>query len=152
MSTLNKASDVANEILSRLATITVANGYHTDIGTLTFAGRRNISDDSIPCAVLIEGNDDVLELTTRGDAEVRQHYVAGGYVRCDPDHPNTAGHLVIKDIKRALFKDGLYMGRPAKVKAIKYEGRDIGPRADGEPIVFAVVHFSVEYAETLADA
>lgn len=150
MTTLNRSADVAAEIVSRMSGITVANGYQTDIGTLVFQGRRNISDNSIPCSVLIEGTDDVTDQSARNVVRLRQHYVVGGYVECDPDNPNVAAHKVLRDIKKALFKDGDRWG--GKVQKVTYDGRDIGPRADGEPIVFAVVHFSVEYAETLTDA
>ena len=39
-----------------------------------------------------------------------------------------------------------------RVKSVEYRGRDIGPRTDGVPIVFAVVHIDVTYVENLAEA
>lgn len=150
MTTLNRSADVAAEIVARVSDIKIVNGYQTDIGTLVFQGRRNISDNQLPCAVLIEGTDDVTDQSARNVVRLKQHYVVGGYVECDPDNPNVAAHRVLRDIKKALFKDGDRWG--GKVQKVTYDGRDIGPRADGEPIVFAVVHFSVEYAETLTDA
>lgn len=64
--------------------------------------------------------------------------------------PTTQPTWCSKTIKRALFKDGARMG--GRVANITYAGRDIGPRSDGVAIVFAVVHFNVTFAETLADA
>jgi hypothetical protein len=104
----------------------------------------------VPCSVIIEGEDRPGDNVGREEIKITQNYVLGGYVRCDPDHPNDAAHLVIKDIKKVLFGQGPRLG--GLVRSISYTGRDIGPRADGVPIVFAVVHVSIEYAECLADA
>lgn len=111
---------------------------------------RMVDDDMVPCSVIIEGEDRPGDNVGREEIKITQNYVLGGYVRCDPDHPNDAAHLVIKDIKKVLFGQGPRLG--GRVRAISYTGRDIGPRADGVPIVFAVVHISIEYAECLADA
>ena len=43
-------------------------------------------------------------------------------------------------------------GANGRVAKLSYRGKDIGPRADGKNIVFAVVHISVTFAEDLLDA
>lgn len=150
------ASEIALYMTNTLAGITKANGYHTDIGLeRVFRGRRKIDDDQVPCAVIIEGEDNVTSEGRPPNITVVQSYVLGGYSDCDPDNPNDTAHLIIKDLKRAFFKDvdsrmgNTFSGRVVKVE---YKGRDIGPRADGVPIVFAVIHIDVTYAENLAEA
>lgn len=145
-----KASDIAAYLTSLLAGIQIADGFNTDIGTTVYRGRRMVDDDMVPCAVIIEGEDVPGDNVGREEIKITQNYVLGGYVRCDPDHPNDAAHKVIKDIKKVVFGDGPRMG--GRVRAVKYKGRDIGPRADGVPIVFAIVNIEIEYAETLVNA
>lgn len=150
MSIYTKASDIAAELSARLAAITVANGCETDIGIRVFRGRKNVDEGMIPCAVLIEGTDTPTDRPGRLPAAViKQRYVLAAYNTCDVDHPNDAAHAVIRDIKRALFKDGGTLNN--KVSRISYSGRDIGPRADGYPAVFATVYIDVEYVESLAE-
>jgi hypothetical protein len=71
----------------------------------------------------------------------------------DPDQPNDTAHLILKDIKKALWNrevHGTNLGK--RFKSLRYDGKDIGPRTDGEPVVFAVVHAVGVFAETLDDA
>ncbi len=150
MSTIHQASQIAAELATRLGTITVANGSHTDIGLKVLRGRRRIDDAQVPCVVLAEGPDS----PTRGpgripSAEVVQTYVLIGYHACDADHPNDMGHLLLKDLKRAVFKDGVTMG--GQVARVEYKGRDIGPRGDGVGIVCASIEIDVSFVEDLTN-
>lgn len=152
--TITQAYPLSLHISSLLAEITTANGYETDIGARVFRGRLKIDPTHVPCAVLIEGEDRPGDQQQRTSLKITQDYVLGGYVQCDPDHPNDAAHAVLRDIKKALFRrrSGDVIEQQnfdGRVKAVRYVGRDIGPRADGEAIVFAVVHIEVDYAETL---
>ena len=143
------ATQVAAEIERRISAITIANGFATDIGTQVFRGKRRIEDGAIPCATITEGNDNPTSRAGRAPLiAIDQDYIVGGYVQCDPDHPNDAAHLVLKDIKIALFGDGGTWGGVAKI--VNYKGRDIGPRSDGGNFVFAIVEFSVTYVEDLS--
>lgn len=156
-----KARDVAKHINDLLASITVVNGYETDIGLQVYRGKRKIDEDAVPCAVLIEGED--APTSTQGPAsqKITQSYVLGGYAKCDPDNPNDVAHQIISDIKKAVFtfvpanraeeiRGSTTFG--GCVKEVRYKGRDIGPRADGVPIVFAVVHIDVDFVEQLTHA
>lgn len=149
--TITQASVLAAYISELIGQITVANGYNTDIGANLFRGRRKIDEDQVPCSVLIEGLDKPGDQEGRDSIKIVQEYAIGGYVRCDPDNPNDAAHLVLKDIKRAFFSSQADRNFGYRVKAVEYVGRDIGPRADGENIVFAIVHIHVTYAETLSN-
>lgn len=156
-----KGSDIAQHLTGILATILPENGYVTDIGRTVYRGRLRHDEDRVPYSVLIEGEDRPADHNGTHDVVIAQDYTLGGYVRCDPDNPNDAAHAVIADIKKAIFSSDLVWKAPApgmrgqgygRVKSLKYRGRDIGPRADGQGIVFAVVHITVEFAENLLDA
>ena len=156
-----RARDIALYLDGLLAGISKANGFETDIGLQVFRGKRRIDDTAVPCAVLLEGEDN--PESAQGDASqvVVQSYVLGGYAECDPDNPNDRAHEIISDIKRALFqitdptREEQIRGTTTfggRVKSVSYRGRDIGPRADGVPIVFAVVHIDVKFVERLDQA
>lgn len=144
-----KASDLAEYLTAQLATVLISNGYLTDIGTTVYRGKRNIDDDLPPCSVLIEGEDRPAD-SGPTQTIIDIDYAAVAYLKCDPDNPNDAANKAIKDLKKLFFGDTKNFG--GRAKWIVYKGRDIGPRADGKSLVMAVVHFSVRYAETLADA
>lgn len=149
MSQYQTAEEIAKLIESRMQLITVANDYETDIGTRVLRGARKIDDSWVPCSTIIEGVDSVVQGASKKApaAKISQHYVLGGYTQCDPQNPNDAAHKIIRDLKRAVFKDGATLGD--KVGLVEYKGRDIGPRTDGVAIVFAIIEIVVEYAEDL---
>lgn len=148
-----KSSDIAAYLTTQLAQIRKSNGFHTDIGANVMRGRKKIDDSRVPCCVIIEADDEPGDADLRMEVRITQRYVIGGYDHCDPDNPNDTAHLIVKDIKKVLWArdtHGPNLGK--RVKSMKYEGRDFGPRIDGEPIVFAVVHATATFAETLDDA
>lgn len=153
MTTYVKSEDVSNEIALRLAGILLANGAETDVGGNVRRGKRKLpAEDDVPCCVLIEGDDEVEDTAGRTQTalvKVSQSYVIDAFDRCDPDNPNDKGHAMIRDIKRALFRDGRNFG--GKVIEVKYRGRDIGPRPDGVAIVMARLMIDVSFAEDLAN-
>lgn len=152
---LKTEEELAAEVNARVAAISIANGYETDIGLKKFEGRRKIDDDIPPCSVVIAGEDTPKDAAGRTMTDVRNvlRFVLVGYHACDRDHPNVTARKMIRDFKRAIWRTN---GEPngnfgGKVRAVSYRGRDIGPRADGKAIVMAVVEFDVEFAEDLAN-
>lgn len=81
--------------------------------------------------------------------KVEQSYVIDSFDVCDPDNPNDKAHAMIRDVKKALFKDGRTLG--GVVVALNYKGRDMGARPDGVAMVQSRVMISVEFAEDLAN-
>lgn len=154
MTVVHKSSEVSAEVERRIRTLTIEQGAETNLAAQVFRGRRVIDFDMIPCAVLIEAED-----TPSGQSapvttiELTQRYAVMAYVPCDPLHPNDAAHAAIRDIKRAVWRTA---GRPdvrfgGLVRRVRYVGKDIGPRADGEAYVCAVVELDVEFAEDLSN-
>lgn len=149
---LHHAEDIAAEIKRRLLTRTIALGAETDLGAAVYQGRRSIDKEQIPCCVVIEGDDVPERATVTTSYNVVQRYVLLAYVPCTLDDPNLAAHAAIRDMKRAIF---LTDGKPdprwgRTVKDVTYVGRDIGPRADGEKFVLAIIEITVQYVEDLA--
>lgn len=153
---LTKSSDIALYVTGLIEQIKVVNGYNTDIGNAVYRGKLKVQDEMIPCTVILEGDDAPGENTSRESIKIVQSYSFVGYAACDPDHPNDTAHLMIKDLKKALFKKGSLpngsVNFDGRVKSVEYTGRDIGPRGDGKAFVAAVVFVDITFAETLADA
>lgn len=148
-----KSEDVANEIVARLQAITIANGCETDIGTEVQRGRIRVpADDELPLIQFVEGGDEPQDTAGKTHVsliKVSQVYVIDAYDICDPLNPNSKAHKMIRDIKRAIFKNGRTLD--GKVAEVEYLGRDIGPRTDGVAMVQARVTIRVSFAEDLAN-
>lgn len=152
MTPISTASGVAAEIFRRMEGIRIANGCETDIGRKVYRGKRKVDEDKVGdgCSVLIEGDDDPQDRSGRKPTiKNAQRYVLGAYVPCDADHPNDAAHAVLRDLKRAIF--GGAENFDGRVFYVSYRGRDIGPRADGVNIVFALIEIDVQFVEDLAN-
>lgn len=153
---ITNSADLATHITDRLKLVLAANGAETDLGARVFRGRHNVDKDVVPCCVLFEGPDSPVDQPGRASmtsVQVAPRYVLAAYVPCDPDNPNDAAHAAVRDLKRAMFRDN---GAPSgnfggRVRKVTYKGRDIGPRADGVPVVFVTVDIVVEFAEDLAN-
>lgn len=151
MTTYFTSGEISNEIKTRLQTILIANGSETDIGRDVTMGRRKLpGDDRPPCLMVFEGADDVRDQPGRiPSVLLSQQYVIDAFDKCDPDNPNVAALAMIRDVKKAIFKDGGTFG--GKVKSVNYLGRDIGPRPDGAALVQARIMISVSFVEDLTN-
>lgn len=148
------AQDIAIALSARLALIDTGTRpeFATRIGLRVMRGRRRLDESMVPCVVIIEGDDTVTD--SRGsDVCLTQRYVFEGHAACDPDNPNDTAHDIIKDLKRAIFKDAgdLESWLPFRVRSLRYVGRNIDPREDGLSIVSAAIEIEVTYTENLAN-
>ena len=148
MSVFKRAEVVAEAIGEALGRITVANGFETDIGATVYYGRTRIEDSEVPCVVVMEGNDVSEHVARQPVVQVTQRYGLVAWLPCDPEHPNRAAHAAIRDMQRAIFAADATFGRRAT--SVRYVGRNIGPRADGAPIVLALIEIDVMYPMTLS--
>ena len=149
---LQTGEALAAEVLRRVALCTVAQGAETDLGAQVFEGRRKVEPDMMPCTSVIEADDTPSHSGGATRIENTQRFVIYAYLPCDPAHPNREARKAIRDLKRALFfTDGRRStdwGRT--VRGVKYLGKDIGPRPDGQAFVVAAVEFSVDFIEDLS--
>ena len=150
--TISKAHEISLAIAARLERITVANGYHTDIGLRVMRGRRRIDPSQIPCAVIVERDDKVADEQGRRErrAKVRAPFALEGHAECDANHPNDRAHEMIADIKRAIFSEPFTFGVGEQAIMVEYAGRTISPREDGMAVVAAAVEIIIDFAEQLA--
>lgn len=140
------AVTIANEITARLAAISIANGYNTEIGARVYRGKRRLVEDDVPGCVLIEG-DDIPQGDALRSVSIEQRYIIEAHAQCDVNNPNDMAHLLIADMKKAIFSVDPSFGR--MVKRIAYKGRTISPREDGTAIVAAGIEIAVWFVEDL---
>jgi len=156
---MSKASTLASAIAAQLATITVAAGYGTDIGLTVFRGKVSLDADMLPCVVLVELDDHVLDQVSTVNmpgpqkrsktVKLRQTYAAEGHTVCDPNNPNDAAHLILSDLKKCIFGGDQTFG--GSVRTLSYAGRSIAPRVDGIAVISASIRFDVEFSEDLTN-
>ncbi len=153
---INTAAGVAAVIYDRILRITMENGFETDMGRTVFQGKTKVADEQVKdagsCISVIEGIDTVEDRAARGRnplVKLEQRYGLVGYSICDPNAPNLAAHMMLRDMKKAIWHDGSTFG--GTVFAVTYLSRDIGPRADGVNIVMALLEIGVQYAEDLSN-
>lgn len=145
---MSTADKIAAELAARLAQITIANGYQTDIGLRVYDGRRNLDETHMPCVVMVEDDDDPAGMQAP-NGKTSMPWLLEGHTACDPDHPNAAGRKIVADLKKAVFSGDLTFGDKRAV-ACRYGGRAIAPRADGLALVSASVTIVVDVVENLA--
>jgi hypothetical protein len=144
---MSKASEVAAAFSARLSNISIANGYSTDIGTAVFRGRQTIEQSELPAIVLVEGEDSVLDARPKQSrVKLAQRYIFEGHDACDPLQPNDTAHLILADLKRAIFTEPTFGGM---LYELNYIGRNIGVRPDGTAIVAASIEVEAVYSEDL---
>lgn len=146
----SKASDIAALVAARAAEITIANGYNTDIGDRVFRGRMSLNVKDLPCVVMVEDSD-LVEETKGTKIRVTQRYILEGHANCDPLNPNDTAHLILKDLKRAIFAGDLSFGGALRPNDLAYAGRSIAAREDGTSICAASIEIDISYVEDLSD-
>jgi hypothetical protein len=143
---VSAAYNISMKLSERLAQITVANGYNTDIGLRVYRGKLSVDSSAVPCVILVEGDDEVVSENTR-QANLRQMYLIEAHDTCDPSHPNDKAHLILSDLKRAIFGgDKSYSGLLSK---LSYRGRSIQAREGGTALVAAGIRAEVAFVEDL---
>lgn len=143
---------VAAAFLARLAVITQANGYATDIGRTRFDGNLNIEREDVPCLTLIHGDDEPEQNKDPAINVVNQRVavIIEAHDFCDPNNPNVQGRAMVADIKRALF-DPEHPRLDKAVAILQYQGRTIQPRAIGTDLVAVGVKLLAVWKEDLAN-
>lgn len=148
---MSKAKTLAQRVADRVALVTVANGYLTDIGLRVLRGRLALDESFLPCAVVVEG-DDSIEDQTEIKAKVAQAFIVEGHAECDPDNPNDTAHDIVADLKRAIFDgDRTFEGFVPGPKGLRYNGKNFGTRPDGTNVVAASIQFTCVFVEDLTN-
>lgn len=146
---MSKASTLAERLSDRIAQITIANGYLTNIGAKVFRGKGKLDENDLPCTVLVEGEERIDD-SSEIQYKARARFTFEGHDACDPDHPNDKAHMIIADLKRAIFDGDRTFGGMIRPRiGLRYAGRRIATRDDGARIIAASIDIDCEVAEDL---
>ena len=146
MTTINRLRDLTSYLDGLMATVTVANGYLTNMGLAHYNGRRSLTTEDAPCVTLIVGPDEIQEQSLT-KARTKQRYGFSAFVPCDADSPNDAGQDAREDLLAVLFAGGDDLD--GRVKRIEYVGHSMAPRADGDTVIQVVVEVDVTFSQSL---
>lgn len=146
---MTKAYDLISSLVPRLQAIRTANGYATEAGASVLLGPvPRQSGEAFPfCRVHETGADNESEVAHRTHAKVRTNFVAEA-LTAEPVAANVlaTGHLLVGDLKRALFGDALRDLNGAAIDA-RLEGYSIVPPEDGSDVVIAQVRGSFSFVD-----
>jgi hypothetical protein len=154
----HSAEAVGQLLKARVAAIRLTTtGCETDIGAQVFVGRHRIDESMIPCTTIIEADDAPDSDRVGTEYKIGQRFIVYSYLACDPDNPNTAAHAALRDLKRAFFRRpgvtppqrDINLG--GGVKRLIYQGKEIGPRADGTAFVVVALDLLASYVEDIAN-
>lgn len=146
---MTKAYDLIASLKPRLQAIRIANGYATNAGASVELGPVPRRDgEAYPfCRVHDAGADNESEIAHRTHAKVRTRFIAEAMMT-EPVAANVlaTGHLLVGDLKRALFADPLRDMNGAAIDA-RLEGYSIVPPEDGSDVVTAQVRGSFSFVD-----
>ncbi len=148
---MSAALDIVTVALSRVADISITNGYETDIGLVSSIAEQQYNPDEITSggAVNVFDSEDTNEddETIGTEYEIRMPLSVEGHIRVGAGNAVTIAHSVLSDIKKAvLLVDNRTMS--GLVLDVRYTDRSIEyPKAAGD-VVSVKVNFYVIYIET----
>lgn len=153
---MSKANDIAAAVATRLQGIAVASGFATDAGLYVHRGKLGLDADHLPAITVIEPEDNIetqrIDDRTAWDGPIDTNVLLPIIIEatgpCDADDPNVAGHALVADIKRAVFRGDLTWG--GRATHTRYIGRTIAPRQDGTSLVTVTVQIHIGCVEDLA--
>lgn len=145
------AQQVLGALAARLAQISVAGGYNTDAGLHVFRGRAFLDPSTeVPALTVVENDEQGTDAEVTGTL-VRETtaYQVQGLVRADRDNPLDAGHELLADIKRALFKapEGPEFEQLIAGATLAYTGRQVLSREEGQSFAEVSVSLEVTHSE-----
>lgn len=149
---------VMSALMEQLETITIANGYHTDLGARTYRARRSIDPAQLPAQSLFEE----AEVPNNGRVEqgadvftTRLGFSVQAFVPCDVAQTGTQLGLAKADIKQCLMgwakANGGVVDDDGKIGALTYRDSTALPRPEGSRCEAVSVSFEVMYQEAFGD-
>lgn len=136
------------------STVEAPTPFETNIGREVYRGKLRIQfPDDMPCIVLIEGEetfDQANRLATK--VKLTQRFRFEAYMQVDDeDNPNDTAHKMVRDLKRALFREGVREETKKRAFEMIYAGKTIQPREDGQKFVQVAMNVDVSYVEDLTN-
>lgn len=135
------------ELEARLATISVAGGFNTELGAGVVAAGTYLDEADAPCVALYEaqpGDDGLMRMAASGEPnacglDFQVDYVAQAFVkRVEPQTALAAAEAAAQDIMRALL--GENFGALDAAKGHRITGRARGLTKKGADVIAVLVY------------
>ena len=141
------------ELETRLATISVVNGFNTELGASVFPAGTYLTEDDAPCLALYEArpdNDGVMQVaagmqTACGQEFVARYMVQAFIKRDEAQTPLAVAQAAARDILRALM--GANHGALAGAKLHRIEGQGRGLTPKGGNVIPVLVYGTFTVSE-----
>jgi len=149
---------IIKNFLARLAVITTAHGYNTDIGGNVYRVRKTVDPDELPCCVVWPGAE-------KGEAsygensctmQIRLEGIAG----FGAENPSVVSEKILGDLKKCIFEPGNALAEPPSgwlrspdyIDSLSYTGGGTDEYPDeGQKTVGASIMVTVGYTENIGD-
>jgi len=146
------------DFISRLATITVANGYNTGIGAAVIRARKKIDPDELPATVVWPGPERAEH--QYGYLQCVMQIKVEGIVEFGATNPSVMAEQILGDIKKCILQPGNVIASPDTgwcrspdyIDSISYTGGGVQDYPDeGQLHVGVYCEFDVGYTTKIND-
>lgn len=152
---LPKIERALRVIEAQLATITEANGYHTDVGAKVYRARRTFEKGDLP-AISVWKTGEIPAAKDRASRSVEQTCAISVdiHVKAGQADTGSAMELASADVKKALLSMDTAQGvrdADGELANLFYVGAEPSPRTDGANAEAMAVNFSMVVPESRID-
>jgi hypothetical protein len=141
---------IIQEIIARLAVITIANGYNTDCGLKVFRARKRVDDDNdLPCLVVWPGPETAEKVF--GSLQCKMTVRLEGFALFGSENASVVSERILGDIIKAMTSP-LWSRSPDYVDSIIYSSGGAEDYPDeGNISVGSQATFTIGYSVALGD-
>lgn len=149
---------IIKDFLARLAVITTANGYNTNIGARVLRVRKNVNPEELPCCVVWPGAE--TGVASYGENACTMPIRIEGLAEFGSVNPSVLSEQILGDLKKCIFQPGNTLSRtmsgwvrsPDYIDFLAYAGggTDTYPE-EGQKTVGASILVEVGYTERIGD-
>lgn len=145
---MSRRADLLSAIATRLAAITVANGYVTDAGQAIFVNETpTLGPDDPDAAIAVLIGDDQIRAAQPGKKLlIALPITVQALVKADLDDAWLTAEGVLADVKQAIEQDDLTLGGLAEQEIQRGQTRTV-PREPSNTTVGVAIGYVAHYAE-----
>ncbi|SEM75186.1 hypothetical protein SAMN04489760_14216 [Syntrophus gentianae] len=149
---------IIKDFMARLAVITTANGYNTDIGTTVLRAQKTVGPEDLPCCVVWPQQEN--SVPSYGENDCTMPIRIEGLAEFWSSNPSAISEQILGDLKKCIFQPANTSSRtpsgwtrsPDYIDSLAYSGggTDSYPE-EGQKTVGASLLVEVGYTERIGD-
>ena len=147
-----KLTRILDEVVRRVETITVANGFASDIGLRVFVDSRNPQDTEVPCA-MVSFEQRTAESFISCSAKAAMTVTVTGYAAVDAAIGYQVAFDVLGDIQRAVETDDTTLGGllSGADYGLSWESDAVGFPDAGGNVIAGTVNYNAPHMRKAGD-